>query len=320
MSRPYETLLPASASRPDWLAARRTGLGGSDAPAVLGWGGHRSALDVYADKTMPEADDADAESASWGRLLEDVIAREWARREGKTVRRGPALVRSTRWPWMVASIDRNIVTPPRTKPVELLEVKTRSAWVGRDWDDELPADVTAQSLHYLAVYGLRVCRVACLVGGQELRTFTVTADDELIADIAEAEREWWQAYVEPRKLPPIGGGGNGPTLARLHPNPEGVLDLDLDGLDLLRRRAKADEAYKAAKTERDEIDDSVRLLLGDRVEGHVDGRKYVSWAPTPGSRHVDYGRLEDGWPDAYEATVSRGAPSRSLRYAKKELP
>lgn len=316
---PYRVLLSAGADRATWLAARRQGLGGSDAPAVLGWGGHSTPLQVYADKVTDLIDDHDSEDAAWGRLLEDVVAREWARRECRVIRQAPALVQSVRWPWMLASTDRLVVGRVSGDDEAVLEVKTRSAWVSSDWDDELPSDVTAQVLHYLAVYDLRVGYVACLVGGQELRTFTVTATSELLADLAEAEREWWEGHVVARVLPPLTGGTNADALSRLHPHPEGVVELDSDGIDLLRRRAKVNDVYKAAKAERDELDDQVRLLLGDRVEGLIGKHKFVSWKPSPGQRSTDFGRLAAEFPDAYQACVSQ-TPTRRLTYSRKDIP
>jgi putative phage-type endonuclease len=322
MGRPYRILLKAGAPREQWLEARRAGIGGSDAAAVLGWGGRHTPLEVYTDKvTDIVRDEHDTEDAAWGRILEDVVAREWARRENRYVRRAPALVQSVRWPWMLASLDRFATAPFSRKIDGLLEVKTRSAWVSKDWDDEIPADVTAQSLHYAAVYGIRRVYVACLVGGQELRTFTLDADPDLLEELAEAERQWWDTYVVARVLPPLTpSADNAAALSRLHPTPDGVLVLDVDGIDLLRRRAKAEEVCKEAKAERAALDDQVRLLLGDRVEGHINGVKYVTWAPSAGSRSTDYERLFTEFPDAYQACVSTGAPSRRLTYSKKAIP
>lgn len=322
-TQPYRVLLRSGADRATWLAERRRGLGGSDAPAVLGWGGHSTPLEVYTSKvTDLDRDDLDDnEYVAWGRILEDVIAREWARREGKRIRRGPALVQSTRWPWMLASVDRLVLAPSGNKPVAIVECKNRSNWVSRDWEDELPSDVTAQVLHYLAVYGLHRGYVACLVGGNQLRTFTVDADDALLTELAEAEREWWDSYVVPRALPPLTASpSNARELARLHPNPDGVVAMDSDGVDLLRRRRKAAEVAKAAAAEVDSLDDEVRLLLADRVEGHIGGVKFVQWKPGAGQRSCDYDRLHAEFPDAYAACVTEGQPVRRLTYSKKELP
>ena len=49
-------------SREEWLAWRRTGIGGSDAAAVIGLNPFRSRIEVYADKMgmMPEKEDTES--------------------------------------------------------------------------------------------------------------------------------------------------------------------------------------------------------------------------------------------------------------------
>jgi predicted phage-related endonuclease len=46
-----KVVLPAEASREEWLAARRLGIGGSDIGALLGASPWSTPLDVWADKT-----------------------------------------------------------------------------------------------------------------------------------------------------------------------------------------------------------------------------------------------------------------------------
>jgi putative phage-type endonuclease len=318
---PYKVLLDGDdVTREEWLEARRAGIGGSDAPAVLGWGGFHSALDVYADKVSGIHDDSGTEEQQWGQLLEDVIAQEWARRNGVGIRKGPALVQSTRWPHMVASVDRIEIDLAGGQDVGIIECKNRSGWVSDEWET-LPADVTAQGLHYAAVYGLHRVDVACLVGGNELRTFTIDADDDVIEALAVAEGEWWENHVVARTLPPLNPiREEAGALARIYPNPGGVLDLDDAGVNLLRLRWLAHQEYTAAKQARGEIDDRVRALLGDRVEGLVGGKKFVSWSPSAGQRSCDYDRLQRDFPDAYAACVTPGEPTRRLTYARKEIP
>lgn len=319
---PYRVLLDGDdVTRKDWLDARRQGIGGSDAPAVLGWGGYHSALDVYADKVSGvHSDDDDDEQLAWGRLLEGVIADEWARRCGVQVRKAPALVQSTRWPHMVASVDRIEVVDG--EDVGIVECKNRAAWVAGDWETAPPADVTAQGLHYAAVYGLRRVSIACLVGGNELRTFQIDPDDEVLEALAAAEADWWEKHVVARVLPDLEPTRDeSSALARLFPNAAGSIELDAAGVALLRERWIAHQNYNAAKEARSQIDDRVRRMLGDKVEGLIKGKKFVTWsAPAPGQRSCDYDRLQRDFPDAYAACVTTGEPTRRLTYARKEIP
>ncbi|MEU0941150.1 YqaJ viral recombinase family protein, partial [Embleya sp. NPDC005971] len=77
-------VLDADADRDTWLAARRLGIGSSDVPDILGVGDFGSPLRVYLDKVGELADDA-GDPAFWGTVLEDPIAREWARRSRSVV-------------------------------------------------------------------------------------------------------------------------------------------------------------------------------------------------------------------------------------------
>lgn len=279
MSGPYEVVLGTDATREQWLAARTSGLGGSDAAAVLGLGGYHSPLEVYASKVGVELPDRDDEALELGRLLEEPVAQLWAQRAGLHVRRAPALLRSTRWPWLLASVDRLVYRHPRGgTPVAVYEGKARNFFAGRDWGDSVPADVVAQVWTYLAVTGLPEAHVACLVGGTELRSYTVHAEDDLLGDIAEQMGKWWSAYVEARVLPPLDGGDNGALLARLLPAIEGhAVDLDDDTVDLIRRLRAAKEQRKAAEEREHELADRLRLALGSAEIGRWHGKTAVTW-------------------------------------------
>ena len=74
-------------TREEWLAYRRTGIGGSDAAAVIGLNPYRSTIELYADKMgmMPEKEDNEA--MRLGRDLEQYVADRFCEETGKKVRR-----------------------------------------------------------------------------------------------------------------------------------------------------------------------------------------------------------------------------------------
>ena len=61
-------------NRPDWLRGRNSGLGGSDAPCVLGMGRFRGAYPVATDKLTTAVDDEMDEMMEAGLRLEPVVA------------------------------------------------------------------------------------------------------------------------------------------------------------------------------------------------------------------------------------------------------
>lgn len=201
---------------PEQHAIRATGLGGADAAAALGLSRFKTPYQLYREKRdgiAPEV--ADAEAAEWGHILEPAVATKWSRETGREVieLRGYTR-RSVDHPFMVGSIDRGIA-PCRIETVngrivdaavsEGLECK---AWgfAGPEWGeagtDEIPADVVAQVVHYLIVYGAERWHVALLHGARKFRRYVVERDPELIEMVIEGERAFWR-MVEDGKPPPI---------------------------------------------------------------------------------------------------------------------
>ena len=69
-------------NREEWLNERRSGIGGSDAAAVMGLNPWKSPLDVYLDKTGQLMESPDNPALYWGRVLEEVVAREYSLEPG----------------------------------------------------------------------------------------------------------------------------------------------------------------------------------------------------------------------------------------------
>lgn len=243
-------VLPSDAPREQWLKARRRGIGGSDALAVLGLSQYASRYSVWAEKSglLPEQDDNEA--MAWGRRLESVIAEEFEARTGvQTIQCG--LMQHVDRSWQLASVDR------LTGDGGVLEIKTTSAYKAGDWDDDQLADhAEAQLQHYLAVTGLEHGYAAALIGGQRLEIRHVERNDRLIALMVEAEAELWQ-MVQDGTAPALDGSeGTARALAQLYPNAvQRSVELDAATLATLRQYAAwtAEEtalkkAKKVAKT------------------------------------------------------------------------
>ncbi|RYZ27995.1 MAG: hypothetical protein EOP01_07020, partial [Propionibacteriaceae bacterium] len=98
-------LTPAEPESELWFAQRRGGITATDLPKILGFSDYGNALSVWLDKRGELAWDEAGEAARWGTLLEDVVAREWARRREVKVRR-IGVLRNADDPWMRASLDR----------------------------------------------------------------------------------------------------------------------------------------------------------------------------------------------------------------------
>ncbi|MHB8290444.1 MAG: YqaJ viral recombinase family protein, partial [Acidimicrobiales bacterium] len=67
-------------SRAEFVAQRRTGLGGSDAAGLLGLSRYSSAYAIWAEKMGITTDIADNERMRWGRSIEALLL-AWAEEE-----------------------------------------------------------------------------------------------------------------------------------------------------------------------------------------------------------------------------------------------
>jgi len=287
----------AGMDRDEWLEWRRKGIGGSDAAAVCGLDPYKSPIRLYLEKRGEVPEEEPGEAAHWGQLLEPVIADEFTRRTGKKVRRRNAILQHPEHPWMLANIDREIVGEPA-----LLEIKTVNAWDGKAiGEDRLPDRYIIQGQHYLAVTGYQRCYFAVLVGGQRLIVTHVDRDDELIAHLIEIEREFWRHVETGTPPPPDGSDDAKELLARMYPDadPDSIAVLPTDAEELIRQYHEAKAAEKAAAARRQEAENRLKALLGDRAIGRLHGVDVVTWKPVTQTR-IDTKRLKAEKPDIYQ--------------------
>ncbi|MFC5428756.1 YqaJ viral recombinase family protein [Paraburkholderia denitrificans] len=218
-------------SREDWLAVRRTGIGGSDAAASVGLNPYMSALELWLDKTgrgdgLPRPDPTDTTSPTyWGNLLEPIVAAAYTQQTGNRVRKVNAVLRHPSIPFMLANLDREIVGVPS---VQVLECKTAGEFGARLWREGVPDYVVCQVQHQLSVTGKQAADVAVLLCGQKLEVHRIQRDDALIARLIELEAAFWR-YVETDTPPPADGSESADRALRcLYPGTGGTVDFSDD--------------------------------------------------------------------------------------------
>lgn len=195
----------------EWLAIRQTGIGGSDVAAVVEVSPWADKVDVWLDKTGQTPPKEENNAMYWGKLLEALVADEYARRTGQAVRRVNQTLRHKKHPELIANVDRAVCVDPGKMPVvrgefrtpKLLEVKTART-KSDDWGDfgtdEIPPYYLTQVLHYLGITGCTTADVAVLfLDSREFGIYTVNADAEIIENLNMACVEFWQKHVQPVK-------------------------------------------------------------------------------------------------------------------------
>ncbi len=214
MSLELETLHIVHNS-PEWLAMRQTGIGGSDAAAILGLSPFKTNTEVWEEKVglrVPE-DISDKPQVKYGKEAEDLLFRlfsldhpQYKCTQDKTTvyRRG----------FMFASLDGEL-EELSTGRLGIYEGKTTEIHQRTElykWDRRVPDYYYAQVLHYLIVTARQFARLKAQIklyepdGNIELLTRHYPFErSELIEDLKYVylkEKEFW-GYVERKQRPPL---------------------------------------------------------------------------------------------------------------------
>lgn len=193
---------------------RRTGIGGSDAGAILGLSSYASALSVWEEKRGLAPPFPVSERMVWGSRLERAILDGYAEDTGRRIRKGGRqMLRHPELPFVIGH-------PDALAEDRLVEVKTTARlderW-GPDGSADVPPHVYAQVQHYMVLTGKRLADVAALEGGRQLHLYTVPEDLDWQAALIEAERDFWQLVETGQPPPPDGSDSARETLRRLYP-------------------------------------------------------------------------------------------------------
>lgn len=197
-------------NRDQFLAGRKSGIGGSDVAAILGLSKYKSPYQLWLDKTnRAESLDSESEPAYWGNQLEDIVAKEYAKRNGVKIQRVNATIRNPEHDWMLANIDRAIVNPNISGNVRIkegklttdriLECKTANQYLAKLWGDEqtesIPDYYLTQCQWYLGNTGASICGLGVLIGGQKFRSYQIAYDEELFEMLKAECSNFWHEHV-----------------------------------------------------------------------------------------------------------------------------
>jgi putative phage-type endonuclease len=281
-------------TREDWLAERRTGIGGSDVAAILGLSRWKTPLDVYLDKTGQLPPQPESEPMRWGTLLEPVILGEFAARHGIRVERPHGIQRHAERPWMLASLDG--WAPDLPAVVECKTARSADGW-GDTGTGEIPAYYQTQVAHYLAVTGAAVAFVPVLIGASDFRVYQVERDDGFISDLQAAEEAFWHDHVL-AGIPP--GPINAADAARLWARDNGeTLEVDpVIGDDVVELRALKAQA-KDLEERIGSIEDRVRLAFRDAASIAVAGKVLATFKAQT-RKGLDAKRMAEAHPEIAE--------------------
>lgn len=287
-----------------WLRVRQRYVGASEAAAALGLSPYLSRYALWARKTGRAAPDDTNERMLWGRELEPVIAREYARRMGVT------LGDPGRFTFMVkkgshlgCTVDRFILGPcdssfsvpddpthaacvcagSKLLPRAVLEIKNLAILPESEWEDGGPLIYRIQVQAQMFVTDLPRGVLCPLVGGHRMRPMDNARDQEFIDSMVEGVEEFWW-FVKNDVPPPLDGHetthdalqdirrARKPLKEVKLPPEAAVLAFQYD-----QAKAKLEEAEKLLEITKAEVKDLL-LREGGEVGKLADGTAF-RWSP-----------------------------------------
>ena len=291
----YEKIPITGMSNKEWLILRKMGIGGSDAGSICGVNPFGSPMKVYHDKTSTSVEELDSEAVRQGHDLEDYVAQRFMEATGLKVRRSNFMYRSVENPFMIADVDRLVAGEDAG-----LECKTASAYNADKWKDgNIPLHYIMQCYHYMAVTGKRTWYIAAVILGQQFTYRKLVWDDEIIRQLVNVERDFWENHVAAGMMPdPDGSKVCGEVLEEYFHTVRKGSTIRLEGFDdRLRRREELVEQISLLKREQDTIEQEIKLYMKDNEYAASDSYR-VSWSSVQSTR-LDAKRMKEEHPDIY---------------------
>lgn len=296
----------------EWLELRSKYIGGSDASSVVGLNPYSSPYTLWAEKTGKKPSFEGNLATEVGTFLEEFIAKKFEQETGKKVRKANQSILNSNYPWAIANIDRDIVGEDAG-----LEIKSTSELNMKSFKNgEYPATYYCQCVHYLAVTGKKKWYLAVLIGNREFKIFEIKRDEEEIAALMSAEKDFWD-LVQKDTAPAVDClKSTSETLIALYPTS------NEDCVNLLGYQSDLTEYFaiqaqiKALDERKDEIANKVKAFLGESGRGESDAFK-VSWTTSTRSSFDAKAFAKDN-PDIDLTNYYKTSTSRMFRITEKK--
>lgn len=280
------------ATETDWINTRKTGLGGSDILAVLGFSNYRTPWDVWAEKTGVRSwQDQGSHAADLGTDLEPWLAQQAARILGMPVIKTEyRTYQHPHHPWQRCSPD-GMVTDGR-----LAEYKTAGLASGfgtpNGWaDGGVPLGYEFQVRWSLYVMDAPAAEIIGLIAGMGLVHRTVTRDTAIEHELVTQVTDWYERHIVRGEEPALGAADN-EVMARLYPRSNGR-EVDLsnepEAVELWNAYRQGRDLEAHGKQQKETAGAGLKKLLGHNDRAVVDGNLIATWSNKKGS--VDWPAL-----------------------------
>lgn len=259
-------------SREEWLKLRTTGIGGSDAGAILGLNKYSTPLSVYLAKKDFASFGGNA-ATEWGNILEDPIRQKAKADLGIEIETVPGMFTNKERSFMNANFDGLVFVAGEKEIAGSVvsglgghEIKTSRT--GEDFtNDEVPDSYYVQVQHYMAVTGLSWFVLTVFIFDKyEGRHYVIPRNDDFIAQLIDRETDFWKNNVLADNAPSPTGNENELELVKSLPMPAEV-ELDGECEQWLNDKEIIDAQIKDLQAKSDAIKEQILMRMSAASNG-----------------------------------------------------
>lgn len=184
---------------PEQVAIRRTGVGASEVAEVVELHPYRGPIDVWLRKTGRVAEHEENDRSELGHHLEAFALALYQKRTGIKLQRKKVTLRHPVHEHMLASPDALGRTEDIGAEAKVVGWRMQHHWA----EDSVPDYVRLQAVQNMAVTDRERWDVVALIGGTDLRVYTILRDRDMEALLAESIELFWADHVVRGTPPPV---------------------------------------------------------------------------------------------------------------------
>lgn len=282
--------------REEWLAYRRTGIGGSDAATVMGMNAKSSLINLWADKTGRLPPKEDNGQMRLGRVLEPEVAKWFCEETGKRVQRRNAIFQHDTYDFILANVDREIIGENAG-----LECKTTTRFTPADFaSGKIPPYYYCQCIHYMNVMGYDNMYIAIILRDSgDFYWFKIPYNKNDAEALLEMEVDFWNNHIIPDNRPEPDGSESAKVVldklfAERETNTVTLFEQEKTAAEFIRIQAE----IKALESDSNRLKQALINALEKNTRGLTLNYEvsYLARARTG----IDSKRLKSEFPEVYE--------------------
>jgi putative phage-type endonuclease len=294
-----DNIVVSGLPKSEWLAARHPHIGGSEIGAVLGLNKYKTARQLYEEKIGPVPEDIQPNPKMLaGTRQEPLIAQAYADITGNAVSSDGLLRVHPDYPFCSVSLDRVIADKGDSRGPGVLECKNTTSMFASTWEQDVPLPYYCQTQWGMFVSGFKWGAICVQIDGWDIRILPVERDDDFIAMMLEAAKEFWHC-VETRTPPEAVAD----DVEKMTVEAGKQVQADESIANILSELAIVRANKKASETAEELLTDALKLKIGN-AESVVDGDKVLvtyklvsvkeSYRPASSYRKLDIKKAKRG--------------------------